>query len=385
MLRAVRGGGISHHLEEFDMTDWSTRANQHLLDIMPYVPGKPVDEVQRELGLSHAHKLASNENIMGPSAKAVEAIRKAAAEVNYYPDGGCYHLTNALAKKHGAAPEQIVIGNGTDEVIRLLCNALLGPDSNVVYAHPSFVMYKISSMVMAAQRIEVPLKNNYDHDLEAMAAAVTPDTRMVFLCNPNNPTATIVKKADVDAFLDKLPDNVLAVFDEAYFEYADDPDYPDSLDYFKAGRNVVTLRTFSKVYGLAGLRVGYGIMPESLAGVVHRVRNPFNVNQLAQEAALAALGDEEHLAAALKFNNAGKTYLHEQFDRMGLPYAKSQTNFVLVDVGREAQPLYEELLKRGVIVRPGKFLGFPTHLRVSIADAAGNEAFIKELENLLAE
>jgi histidinol-phosphate aminotransferase len=363
--------------------DWSKIANQHLLEISPYVPGKPVEEVQRELGLDTVHKLASNENILGPSPKAVEAIRNAAAQVNFYPDGSCYYLVDALAKTHGVEPSQIVIGNGTDEVIRLLCNALLGPDGNVVYAHPSFVMYKISSMVMDAQRIEVPLKDTYTHDLDALAAAVTDKTRMVFVCNPNNPTGTIVKKAAVDAFLDKLPQGVLAVFDEAYFEYVEDPEYPDSLDYFKAGRAVVCLRTFSKVYGLAGLRVGYGIMDSSLAGVLHRVRNPFNVNALAQAAAVAALGDADHLAAARKFNSDGKNYLHAEFDRMGLSYAASEANFVLVDIKRDAQAVFETLLKKGVIVRPGKFLGFPTHLRVSIGDQAGNQAFIKALEEIL--
>jgi histidinol-phosphate aminotransferase len=371
------------YAERIDIMDWSKFANQHLMEIMPYVPGKPVEEVQRELGLSEVHKLASNENILGPSPKAVEAIKKAASEVNFYPDGSCYYLVDALARKHGVKPEQIVIGNGTDEVIRLLCNALLGPDGNVVYAWPSFVMYKISSMVMNAQRIEVPLRDTYTHDLAALAAAVTDKTRMVMVCNPNNPTGTIVKKAEVDAFLDKLPAGVLAVFDEAYFEYVEDADSPDSLDYFKAGRPVVCLRTFSKAYGLAGLRVGYGIMDASLAGVLHRVRNPFNVNAIAQAAATAAAGDTEHLAAAQKFNSDGKNYLHGEFDRMGLPYAASQANFVLVDIKRDAQEVFEALLKKGVIVRPGKFLGFPTHLRVSIGDDAGNKAFIKELEVLL--
>ena len=363
--------------------DWSKVANQHLMGIMPYVPGKPVEEVQRELGLSQVHKLASNENILGPSPKAVEAILKAASAVNFYPDGSCYYLVDTLARKHGVKPSQIIIGNGTDEVIRLLCNALLGPDGNVVYAHPSFVMYKISSMVMNAARIEVPLKDTYTHDLPALAAAVTPQTRMVFVCNPNNPTGTIVKKREVDQFLDALPEGVLAVFDEAYFEYVEDADYPDSLDYFKTGRPVVTLRTFSKVYGLAGLRVGYGIMDESLAGVLHRVRNPFNVNALAQAAAVAAAGDAEHLAAAKAFNSQGKNYLHAEFDRMGLSYAKSEANFVLVDIGRDSQEVFEILLQKGVIVRPGKFLGFPTHLRVSIGDSAGNQAFIKALQEIL--
>lgn len=363
--------------------DWSESCNKHLLDIMPYVPGKPVSEVQRELGLTEVHKLASNENILGPSPRAVEAIRRAAGAINFYPDGGCWYLTDALAKKHGVAPEQIIIGNGTDEVIRLLCNALLNPDSEVVYAHPSFVMYKISSMVMNAQRVEVPLRDTYFHDLPALLSRVTGKTRVVFVCNPNNPTGTIVKKAEADAFVDALPAHALAIFDEAYFEYVEDPDYPDALDYLKAGKNVVALRTFSKVYGLAGLRVGYGIMPAALAGVLHRVRNPFNVNQLAQEAALAALGDDEHLAAARRFNSDGKRFLHEQFDRLGLTYAKSEANFVLVDIGRESQPVFDALLKKGIIVRPGKFLGFPTHLRVSVGDAAGNEAFVRELEIIL--
>jgi len=365
-------------------TDWNKLVNQHLLNISPYVPGKPISEVQREFGLTDVHKLASNENIMGPSPLALEAVARSAAGINYYPDGGCYYLAEALAAKHGVAPEQIVIGNGTDEIIRLVCNVLLNPEAEVIFGHPSFVMYTISSNVMGARVKAVPLRDTYTIDLRAISAAVTDRTRVIFIANPNNPTGTIVRKKEADEFVRSLPDGVLAVFYEANIEYVEDKEYPDSLGYMKAGAPVATMRTFSKVYGLAGLRVGYGILPLPIAAVMHRVRTPFNVNQLAQDAALAALGDSKHLAAAVKFNSDGKKYLCSRFERLGLPYAPSDANFILVDVKRDSQEVFNSLLKKGVIVRPGKFLGFPTHIRVSISSREGNEAFIRALEELLA-
>ena len=366
-------------------TDWNSLVNKNLLGISPYVPGKPISEVQRELGLTEVHKLASNENLMGPSPKAVEAMKKAAGDVNYYPDGGCYYLTQAIAAKLGVAPEQVVIGNGTDELIRLVCNIMLNSGVEVIFGHPSFVMYTISSTVMDAKIKMVPLRDTYTIDLRGILDAITEKTRLIFIANPNNPTGTIVKKKETDEFVKALPPGVLAVFDEAYFEYAQDPDYPNAVDYLRDGAPVCSMRTFSKVYGLAGLRVGYGAFPKEIAAVMHRVRNPFNVNQLAQDAALAAIDDDAHVAAAQKFNADGKKYLCENFDRLGLPYAPSEANFVLVDVKSESQAVFDALLKKGVIVRPGKFLGFPSHLRVSVSTPEGNEAFIRALEEVLAK
>jgi len=364
--------------------DWNKLVNQHLLGISPYVPGKPISEVQRELGLTDVHKLASNENLLGPSPKVIEAINKSALEVNYYPDGGCFYLTQALAEMLGVDANQVVIGNGTDELIRLICNVMLNPGAEVVFGHPSFVMYTISSMVMGAQIKMAPLRDTYTIDLKGILDLITDKTRLVFIANPNNPTGTIVRRKETDEFVRALPPDVLAVFDEAYSEYVQDPEYPNAIEYMNEGYPVISMRTFSKAYALAGLRVGYGAFPKEIAAVVHRVRNPFNVNQIAQDAALAALADKEHLAKAVKFNTDGREYLCKEFDRLGLPYAPTEANFILVDVKRDAQEMFEALLRKGVIVRPGKFLGFPTHLRVSVASPEGNEAFIKALEELLA-
>ncbi len=355
----------------------------HLFDIKPYVPGKPIQEVQRELGIEDVLKLASNENTIGPSPKAVEAIRAAAAGVNFYPDGGCYYLKEKLGAKLGVGVDNLVIGSGVDELLRILCVSCLGPKDEVIFADPSFVMYKISAMVADATLISVPCKERYYHDIPAMLDRVTDRTKLFFLCNPNNPTGTIVKKSDVDLLMSKIPEHVLVVFDEAYFEYASDPDYPQTMEYFKSGRDVVIFRTFSKVYGLAGLRAGYGIMSEELAGVFHRVRNPFNVNELAQVAALAALDDDEHVKRVVEANAAGRKQFYAAFDAMGLEYAPSDANFVLVDIKRDSEEIFNALLKKGVIVRPGRFLGFPTGLRVSVSDEKANARFIAALKEVL--
>ncbi|HOX27786.1 MAG TPA: histidinol-phosphate transaminase [bacterium] len=364
--------------------DIKKRVLPHLLNISPYVPGKPIQEVQRELGLTDVIKLASNENVFGTSQKVIEAICKAAPEINYYPDGGCFYLREAIAKRFGVKSEQVVVGNGVDELIRLICVSMLGPNDEVVFADPSFVMYKISSMVANATLISVPLKDKYYHDIPAMLDKITERTKLLFVCNPNNPTGTIVNKADVELLMKKVPDHVMVVFDEAYYEYVANPDYPQTMEYFKSGRQIAVFRTFSKVYGLAGLRVGYGFVPEDLADVIHRVRNPFNVNELAQVAALAALDDPEHMKKVIALNAAGRKQLSGEFDRLGLKYAPSDSNFILVDVERDSQAVFEALLKKGVIVRPGKFLGFPTCLRVSIAGEKDNARFIEALTEVLA-
>jgi len=357
--------------------------NTHLFDIKPYIPGKPVSEVQRELGLDEVEKLASNENIFGPSPKVVEAIKKAAGEVNFYPDGGCYYLRNKLAEKFGGEFENVVIGNGTDELIRILCVSTLGPDDEVVFAEPSFVMYKISAMVADATLVTTGLRDDMSHDIPAMLDRITDHTKLVFVCNPNNPTGTITKKADVEKLLDGVPSHVLVVFDEAYYEYVDDPDYPQTMEYFKAGKNVVVFRTFSKAYGLAGLRIGYGFVSAELGDVFHRVRNPFNVNQVAQDAAIAALDDEDHVKAALEFNRKGREQFYSECGRLGIKYVPTQANFILVDVGRDSVEVFNELLKKGVIVRPGSHLGFPTHLRISIGTEEANNKLFRALEELL--
>jgi histidinol-phosphate aminotransferase len=355
----------------------------HLLDISPYIPGKPIEEVQRELGIDDVVKLASNENLFGTSPKVIEAVKKAAESINFYPDGSCFYLREAIAKKFGAAPETVAIGSGIDELIRLVCVSVLGPGDEAVFAHPSFVMYKISAMAAGASLAAVPLKETYNHDIPAMLDRVTERTKLLFVCSPNNPTGTIVKKADVEHLMKNVPDHVLVVFDEAYYEFVGDKDYPRTMEYFKAGRNVVIFRTFSKVHGLAGLRVGYGFMPAELNDVVHRVRNPFNVNSLAQAAALAALDDEDNVRRVVERTRSGKEYLYKELDGLGLKYAPSEANFILVDTGLDSRKVFEELLKKGVIVRPGAFLGFPTCIRVTIGDESGNGKFIEALRAVL--
>lgn len=358
----------------------------HLLKIQPYQPGKPIGEVERELGLSGVLKLASNENLAGPSPRAVEAMKKFAAEANFYPDGGCWHLRSAVAAEFGVPFDSVAVGNGTDEIIRLLCQIFLAPGLNAVAGNPSFVMYRISTIACGGSPVEAPnTDNGFTIDLDAMLDKVDADTRLFFICNPNNPTGTIVKRQQVEKILEKLPPHVLAVFDEAYFEYADDPDYPNGLDYFAPGGRVAVLRTFSKIHGLAGLRVGYGFLPDAVADAFHRVRNPFNVNQAAQEAAIAALGDVAHVARTREFNRAGRDFLYAELKKMGLDYVPTQANFILVRVAADAEDVFKRLLAKGVIVRPGKFLGFPEHIRVTIPDVDACGRFIAALKEVLNE
>lgn len=356
-----------------------------IMAIEPYVPGKPIDEVKRELGLSYVIKLASNENPLGPSVKAQEAVREWAAQMHLYPDGSAFALRKALAEKLGVAPEQLVFGTGSDEVIRLLAEAFLSPGDEVIMAQPTFSVYRSVSLLMGASPVEVPLKG-YTHDLPAMAAAVTPRTKMVFVCNPNNPTGTMVTAQQVREFLKALPSSVLVVFDEAYFEYVDDRQYPNSLEFIGGdGPSVVVLRTFSKVYGLAGARIGYGVGDPEIIALLNRVREPFNTNAVAQVAALAALSDQEHLQASIQVVRDGKQYLYQEFDRMGLSYVPSHTNFILVEVGRDSQEVFRRLLAKGVIVRTGDIFGYPTKLRVTIGTAKENRRFITALGEVLRE
>ncbi len=357
----------------------------HVLDVMPYIPGKPIAEVKRELGLNHVVKMASNENVFGPSPRVIEAISRAASEINFYPDGACHDLRQALAAKFGAPASNIVVTNGTDEAIRLICVAVAGPEDEVIFAAPSFVTYRLSAMIVDTSIITVATKPDLTHDLDAMLEKITDRTKIIFICNPNNPTGTIVTRAEVERFMAAVPPHVLVVFDEAYNEYVESPEYTNALEeYFKAGRNVAVLRTFSKVYGLAGLRVGFAFVTDELADGLNRVRNPFNVNHLAQEAAIAALADEDHVRRAVTFNNTGRAQLCSAFDEMGLKYAVSQANFILVDVRRDSLEVFDKLLRKGFIIRPGANLGCPTWLRVSICGESDNAAFIAALREILA-
>jgi histidinol-phosphate aminotransferase len=351
--------------------------------LTPYPPGKPIDELEREYGIIGSIKLASNENPLGPSPRAVEAIREALAGVHRYPDGGAFHLTRRLAERLGVRPEQIIVGNGSNELIELVVRAFVRPGDEVVMADQAFVIYRIVAQAAAARPRIVPLKN-YTHDLEAMAAAVTPQTRVVFLANPNNPTGTIYPRETWEGFLGALPPQVLVVADDAYAEFVEDPAYPDSLGYQGDGRLLVTLRTFSKIYGLAGLRVGYGVAEAGIIDALHRVRQPFNVNALAQVGALAALDDDQHIARTRKVNREGMAFLRSACEGLGLAVVPSWANFLMVDVGRGAA-VYEALLRHGVIVRPMGFYGFPCHVRVTVGTMAENRRFVAALVRVLAE
>jgi len=355
----------------------------HIARLRPYVPGKPIEEVQRELGLTDVIKLASNENPLGPSPRALEALAAAAGGVALYPEGSAPVLRRAVAQATGMPEDTLVFGNGSDEVLHLLALTFLQPGDETVQGDPSFAMYEIYATQCDAVPVLVPLKN-FTHDLDAMADAVTDKTRLVFVANPNNPTGTFVRRDAVVRFLDRIPPRVLVVFDEAYDEYVSDPDKPDLRPLVLEGRNVVILHTFSKAYGLAGLRVGYGIMRPELAALLNRVRSPFNVSLPAQAAAAAALGDTEHVARTVALNAEGRRYFYGEFERLGLAYVPSEGNFVLVDVGRDARAVFEALQHKGVIVRSAHGMGLPRHIRVTTGTMPQNQRFIAALKAVLA-
>jgi histidinol-phosphate aminotransferase len=359
-----------------------TLARAHVLRLRPYVPGKPIEEVEREYGIRNAVKLASNENSLGPSPLAVEAIRTAAAEVGLYPDGSSYALTRELAQHWGVAPENLILGNGSDELIHYIGVAFLRPGDELLTAHPSFVRYESAAILNQAECVAVPLRD-YRYDLAAMAERLSPRTRLVFIANPNNPTGTMVTRAELERFLDAVPSQAVVVMDEAYYEYVESADYPQCWEYVKEGRNLIILRTFSKIYALAGLRVGYGMARPDLIHVLHQVREPFNVNLIAQAAARASLRDPGQVTRSRDLNRAGKAYLTDQLTRLGLQVAPSEANFLLVDLGRPGQTVFEALLRRGVIIRTLDIYGLPSHVRVTIGTQEEIERFVRELRSVL--
>ncbi len=362
---------------------WESLANEHILGIAPYEPGKPIEELEREFGITDAIKLASNENPLSPSERVLKAIADALPHLKRYPDGSGYYLRQALARRHGVSPDHLVLGNGSNELIELIVRAFLCPGEEAIVPHPSFVVYPMIVQAVGGIRVVVTLKD-YRVDLEAMARAITPMTKMVFIANPNNPTATIVTADEVEHFMARVPDKVIVVFDEAYVEFAQGPDFPATLDYLRHGRRVVVLRTFSKAASLAGLRVGYAVADPHCVSLLNRIRQPFNVNSVAQMAALAALEDESHVLECLRMIEAGRHYLFDEFSAMGLKYAPSRANFILVDVGKSATNVFQWLLKEGVIVRPMTSFGMENALRVTIGTPQENRRFVKALKKVLA-
>lgn len=355
-----------------------------ILNLTPYVPGKPIEEVKREYGIEDIVKLASNENPLGPSPAALEAMKTALKNVALYPEGSCFDLRQLLAQRLGVDPDMLIFGAGADEVIHYLGIALLEDGDEIVQAHPSFVQYKAASTLMDCHAHMVPLKN-WTHDLDAMLSKVNDRTKMFFITNPNNPTGTMVSSEQVERVMDALPDRCLLVLDEAYYEYADDPGYTRSIEWAKAGRNVIALRTFSKIYALAGLRIGYGVAPKSIIDLLELVRAPFNVNSIAQVGAIASLNDPNQVARSWKQNQRAKDYFYAELDAMGIPYTPTQANFLWIDVQRDCKQLFVELLKRGVIVRTGDIFGCPTHIRVTTGTDEQNSRFISTLREVIKQ
>ena len=365
------------------MTEATDLCRKCILRLTPYVPGKPIEEVKRELGIDDIIKLASNENPLGPSPKALEAMKAALANVGQYPEGSCFELRHAVAKHLDVLPEMLIFGSGADEVIHYIGVALLDGDDEIVQAHPSFVQYCAAATLMDCGAHMVPLRD-WTHDLDAMLAKVNERTKLFFITNPNNPTGTIVWADAVERVLDALPERCVLVLDEAYYEYVDDPAYTRSIEWVRQGRNVIALRTFSKIYALAGLRVGYGVAPVGLIELLERVRLPFNVNSVAQVGGIASLGDAYQVTRTREQNQRSKSFIYGELEKMGLPYTPTQANFVWMDTQRDCKEVFTELMKRGVIVRTGDIFGAPTHIRVTTGTDEQNERFISTLREVLA-
>jgi histidinol-phosphate aminotransferase len=365
---------------KMDMTMFPVPEN--ILSIHPYAPGKPLEELEREYGIANSVKLASNENPLGPSPMAIEAVRKALPNVHRYPDGSGFYLVKKLAERLSVSPANIVLGNGSDEIIGMLTNALLRPRDEVILPMPSFLMYDIMVKCAGAVSVYVPLVSQAI-DLAGLEKHVTSRTRMVFITNPNNPTGTIVLKDDFERFLNNIPPDVVVVVDEAYIEFVRDSRCAYSHEFFDAGPPVVSLRTFSKAYGLAGLRIGYGVMPEELSSILHRVRQPFNANALAQVAAAAALDDQDFLEKTVRLIHGELDYLFTGLEKRGLPCFPTQTNFFLLDVKGNADEIFEKLLQKGVIVRSMSSYGYPEFIRVTVGLHEENVKFLEALDDVL--
>lgn len=355
---------------------------KNILGIKPYVPGKPIDEVKREFGLKSVIKLASNENPYGPSPKAIAAIARAARDVNRYPDGDCFYLRQALSKKLNVDSRQIIFGNGSDELIVMAVRAFVSPGDEVIIAQPSFLIYDIASRLEGAAIKSVPLKN-FRYDLAAMKKEVTSKTKIVFLGNPDNPSGGYFTQKDIEGFVAGLRDDILVFIDEAYYEYVEADDYVDSIGLLKKYPNVFVTRTFSKMYGLAGLRVGFGVGAEELVAVLNRLREPFNINSLAQEAALAALKDRAYYRGLSVKIRKQREFLYQSFKDMGLRSVESFTNFILVEVNRDSGAICRELLKRGVIIRDMSHWGMKGFIRVTIGTETENRRLVRALKETL--
>jgi len=358
-------------------------SNRFVCDLVAYEPGKPIDETARELGLDPKDiiKLASNENPLGPSPLALEAMQVALKESHIYPDGGGFKLRNAIAEKFALDRSNVILGNGSNEIIELLCHTFLNPQASLIAAKHAFVVYRLMATLFGAKYCEVD-DPGFVHDLDAMAAAITPETRLLFVANPNNPTGTMVGQEALDRFMDRVPEHVIVVFDEAYYEFLDDA--PDTLKYIREGRNVCVLRTCSKIHGLAALRVGYGLAPSHLAQILQKARQPFNVNAIAQAGALAALTDDSHMMQTKELNREGLRFFHNAFTERGMEYVPSVANFVLVKVG-DGDGLFRAMLQRGIILRAMSSYKLPDWVRISVGTMAQNRRCMEIMDEILAQ
>lgn len=361
--------------------DWIALANPGVQKLSPYQPGKPVEELERELGIRNIIKLASNENPLGPSERALSAIKTALGQVNRYPDGSGFSLKTSLCDVLGVSAGQITLGNGSNDVLELAARAWLRPGDEAVFSKHAFAVYPLVTMACSAIPVSVPARD-YGHDLEAMAAAINARTRIVFVANPNNPTGSWNTAKELDQFLAAVPEDVLVVLDEAYCEYVEESAYPNGLERLAKYNNLLVTRTFSKIYGLAGLRVGYGVSSEAVAEVMNRVRQPFNCNIVALAAAEAALGDTGHVERSCQSNTAGLAELAEGLADMGFGYIPSVANFIAFDCGMDAMPVFQALLQEGVIVRPLGAYDMPHHLRVTVGTSAENARFLQALQKV---
>lgn len=362
--------------------DLQLLANEAIRSLHPYQPGKPISELERELGISNIIKLASNENPLGCSINAKEAIIEELDEISRYPDANGYYLKEAIANKLSISIDQITLGNGSNDVLNLIARTFAGPDSEVIFSQHAFVVYPIAAKVVGADAMVIPAKE-FGHDLKAMTNAISDKTRLIFIANPNNPTGTCLYRDELKNFMDTVPENVIVVMDEAYYEYVDDDMYPQTIPWIEQYPNLIVTRTFSKAYGLAGARIGYSVSHKDICGLLNRIREPFNVNSFAMASATAALKDHQFLQQAVLLNREGMAFITEQLQQMGLNYIPSKGNFVTVDMGGDAAPYYQKLLHQGVIVRPVANYEMPNHLRVSIGLMSENERFIDALKLVL--
>ncbi len=364
---------MTHTLEEL--------IPDYIQGLPAYVPGKPVEEVEQDLKI-HAVKLASNENPLGPSPKAIEAARRALGDANWYPDGGSKRLREVLAARYGVHFEEIFVGLGSSEIIDLASRVLLRPGLEGITSEGSFALFSIAIRASGGKLIQTPLRN-YVFDLDAMARAVTPQTRIIYIANPNNPTGTAFGSAEFASFLKKIPGDVLVVYDEAYKEYAERPDMPNAIKLFKQYNNILTLHTFSKVYGLAGLRIGYGIGHPTLVAEMNKLRTPFNVTSIGQAAALAALDDAEHVQRSAEMNRVERKRLYKELRGLGLNPVPSETNFLFIELGQNAKSFCDALLHEGVIVRPMAWMGFPDAIRISVGNPPENTKLLGAIAHLM--